>query len=132
MTPALDHFFRTSLPGPEGWAYKLALIAGLTTVLSLVVTLLTPPTEKEHIHRFYRRVKPYGPGWAKVRREKFFHQSTRLAGAGFDYHGKPMVILRGRVVDTKRKPIVGATVEPFGAKLGELRRTRFARKRASK
>lgn len=69
LTPALDHFFLVTLPGPEGWAYKLALIAGLTTVLSLIVTLLTPPTEKEHLHRFYRRVKPYGPGWAKVRRE---------------------------------------------------------------
>lgn len=36
--------------------------------------------------------------WAKVRREKFFHQNTRLAGASFDYHGAPMVILRGRLI----------------------------------
>ena len=36
--------------------------------------------------------------WAKVRREKFFHQNTRLAGASFDYHGRPMVILRGRLI----------------------------------
>lgn len=74
MTPAncttrVDHFFLVTLPGPEGWAYKLTLIAGLTTVVSLVVTFLTPPTEKAHLHAFYRRVKPYGPGWAAVRRE---------------------------------------------------------------
>jgi uncharacterized membrane protein YjgN (DUF898 family) len=36
--------------------------------------------------------------WAKVRREKYFHQSTRLAGASFDYHGRPLPILLGRVV----------------------------------
>jgi hypothetical protein len=69
VAPRLDHFFLTTLPGPEGWAFKLAIIAGLTTVLSLLVTLLTPPTEKEHLRRFYHRVRPYGPGWAKVRRE---------------------------------------------------------------
>lgn len=69
LAPQLDHFFLTTLPGPEGWAYKLAIIAITTTLLALLVTLLTPPTEKEHLHRFYRRVKPYGPGWAKVRKE---------------------------------------------------------------
>jgi uncharacterized membrane protein YjgN (DUF898 family) len=36
--------------------------------------------------------------WAKVRREKFFYQHTRLAGAGFDYHGRPAAILRGRIL----------------------------------
>ncbi len=69
LAPRLDHYFLTLLPGPEGWAFKLATIAGLTTTLALSVTLLTPPTEKEHLHRFYRKVKPYGPGWARVRRE---------------------------------------------------------------
>lgn len=33
----------------------------------------------------------------------------------------PRHTLRGRVVDIKGQPIVGATVEPFGAKLGERR-----------
>ncbi|MBX7122803.1 MAG: Na+:solute symporter [Opitutaceae bacterium] len=65
----IDHFFLAILPGPEGWAFKLAIIAGTTTLLSLLVTLLTPPTEMEHLHRFYRKVKPYGPGWARVRQE---------------------------------------------------------------
>lgn len=36
--------------------------------------------------------------WAKVRRLKYFHQHTRLAGASFDYHGEPMAILKGRVI----------------------------------
>ena len=36
--------------------------------------------------------------WAKVRREKYFHQHTRLAGTGFDFHGRPGAILRGRLL----------------------------------
>jgi len=36
--------------------------------------------------------------WAKVRREKYFHQHTMLAGIGFDYHGSPSAILRGRLL----------------------------------
>lgn len=34
--------------------------------------------------------------WAKVRREQFFHRNLLLDNAGFDYHAKPMAILRGR------------------------------------
>ncbi len=65
----IDHFFLTTLPGPEGWAYRLTIIAVLSTLTSLAVTLLTPPTEAGHLKRFYQRVKPFGPGWSKVRRE---------------------------------------------------------------
>lgn len=36
--------------------------------------------------------------WAKVRRTRYFYGNTRLAGASFDYHGKPTAILKGRVV----------------------------------
>lgn len=69
LVPEVDRFFLTILPGPEGWAFKLAIIAGITTLLALLVTMLTPPTERDHLHRFYRKVKPYGPGWARVRRD---------------------------------------------------------------
>lgn len=36
--------------------------------------------------------------WAKVRREQYFHRSTRLAGASFDWDAKPLSILRGRIL----------------------------------
>ncbi len=36
--------------------------------------------------------------WAKVRRQKYFYQHTRLAGGGFDYHGEPIAILKGRLL----------------------------------
>jgi uncharacterized membrane protein YjgN (DUF898 family) len=36
--------------------------------------------------------------WAKVRREQYFHRNTLLNGSGFDYHGNPIAILKGRVI----------------------------------
>lgn len=39
----------------------------------------------------------YSP-WAKVRRKRYLHGHTWLAGSNFDYHGDPWAILRGRLV----------------------------------
>ena len=36
--------------------------------------------------------------WAKVRRLKYFYQNTRLADGGFDFHGSPVAILKGRII----------------------------------
>jgi uncharacterized membrane protein YjgN (DUF898 family) len=36
--------------------------------------------------------------WAKVRRLEYFYRNTRVAGASFDYHGRPLAILKGRIV----------------------------------
>jgi len=36
--------------------------------------------------------------WAKVRRAKYFWQNTKLDGHVFDYHGRPLAILRGRII----------------------------------
>ncbi|MEC5399296.1 YjgN family protein [Uliginosibacterium sp. H1] len=36
--------------------------------------------------------------WAKVRRLQYFHRNTLLAGSGFDYHGNPVGILKGRLL----------------------------------
>ena len=36
--------------------------------------------------------------WAKVRRLQYFDRNTHLAGATFNFHGDPKVILRGRIV----------------------------------
>ncbi|HEY5616317.1 MAG TPA: YjgN family protein [Vicinamibacterales bacterium] len=35
--------------------------------------------------------------WAKVRRLEYFYRHTRVSGASFDYHGKPLAILKGRI-----------------------------------
>jgi uncharacterized membrane protein YjgN (DUF898 family) len=36
--------------------------------------------------------------WAKVRKAKYFHNNTVVDGSSFDYHGKPMAILKGRAI----------------------------------
>lgn len=36
--------------------------------------------------------------WAKVRREQYFHRNLLLDGSGFDYHGQPLAILKGRAI----------------------------------
>lgn len=36
--------------------------------------------------------------WAKVRRLQYFYRNTRLGGATFDYHGRPIALLKGRIV----------------------------------
>jgi predicted Zn-dependent protease len=36
--------------------------------------------------------------WAKVRREKYFYNNTLIENVGFDYHAKPISILKGRII----------------------------------
>ncbi|MFQ5508407.1 MAG: YjgN family protein [Leptospirillia bacterium] len=36
--------------------------------------------------------------WAKVRNNRYFYGSTRVAGSTFDYHANPMAILKGRSI----------------------------------
>lgn len=36
--------------------------------------------------------------WAKVRRLRYFYNSTHVAGSTFEYHGQPKAILKGRII----------------------------------
>lgn len=36
--------------------------------------------------------------WAKVRRKKYFYNNTLIENVGFDYHAKPVSILKGRLI----------------------------------
>jgi hypothetical protein len=42
---------------------------GITTIGWLIVTLITPPTSEETLKAFYKRIKPGGPGWKRIRRQ---------------------------------------------------------------
>jgi SSS family solute:Na+ symporter len=56
--------------GPEqlpSWV-KIVVGVGITTIAWLPVTLLTRPTEEATLRRFYKLVRPGGPGWAAVLR----------------------------------------------------------------
>ena len=36
--------------------------------------------------------------WAKVRKQRYFHGNTYLAGSAFGYHAEPIQILKGRII----------------------------------
>ncbi len=48
---------------------ELLITIGATTVVWIAVTYLTPPVEAAVLRSFYDKVRPAGPGWARVRRE---------------------------------------------------------------
>lgn len=54
--------FATSVQFPESLFY----IVSLTTVVWLVITFLTKPTDQVTLQNFYRRVHPGGAGWKKI------------------------------------------------------------------
>jgi Na+/proline symporter len=55
---------------PRADSVVLLITVAVTTVVWVTVTLLTKPESDATLERFYRRVRPGGPGWAQV--------STRL------------------------------------------------------
>jgi hypothetical protein len=53
---------------PRDFAYLMIVTVAVTTVAWLAVTLMTQPEPADALDRFYRRVRPQGPGWAPVAR----------------------------------------------------------------
>jgi SSS family solute:Na+ symporter len=45
---------------------NILIVTILTTITWVVVTFLTPPTDREGLRRFYRKTRPAGPGWNAV------------------------------------------------------------------
>ena len=48
-------------------AVSLLVTVGVTSVVWIATTLLTAPTDRATLVRFYERVRPAGPGWVPVR-----------------------------------------------------------------
>ncbi len=46
--------------------HKLLYNIGITTVVWLIVTFVTRPTENDKLVSFYNKIKPYSPGWSAV------------------------------------------------------------------
>ena len=46
---------------------RLLVIVAITTVIWVVVMYLTPPESDETLIAFYKKVKPGGPGWRRIR-----------------------------------------------------------------
>jgi Na+/proline symporter len=55
----------------DGWLYswKLLTTVGITTVVWLTVTFLTPPTDEKRLVEFVRKIRPGSPGWNRIYRK---------------------------------------------------------------
>ncbi len=49
--------------------YALILTVAVTTISWMLTAFLGPQTDREQLVKFYRKVRPFGPGWRAIRRE---------------------------------------------------------------
>jgi Na+/proline symporter len=49
--------------------YALLLTIGVTTICWLITAFVGPQTDRQTLVAFYRKVRPFGPGWRRVREE---------------------------------------------------------------
>ncbi len=64
---------------PRDFAYLMLITVAFTTVVWVAVTLLTPAEPTKKLVRFYRKVRPDGPGWKPVAAQAGITQ-TNLGG----------------------------------------------------
>ena len=62
----LQLYLKWDSDNPRDFAYLMLVTVGITTVVWVVVTMLTPAEPMEKLTEFYRRVRPEGPGWTRV------------------------------------------------------------------
>jgi Na+/proline symporter len=71
--------------------YALILTIAVTTVCWLLTAYLGPKTDRKTLIEFYKKVRPFGPGWASIRKEagiseaeaKATHENFPLALVGW-------------------------------------------------
>ncbi len=64
--------------------YLMLTTTAVTTVVWLVVTFATPPTTRETLEAFYRRVRPGGAGWRRIA-EPLGYGSDRIASGSLSW-----------------------------------------------
>jgi solute:Na+ symporter, SSS family len=68
FTVSLGFFLAAKLGHTVDTILVLLTTIGVTTIVWVAVTYCTPPVEASVLAAFYERVRPAGPGWARVRR----------------------------------------------------------------
>ncbi len=66
----------------EDFGVRLMVITGITSVIWIVVMFATPPEKEDVLERFYRKVRPGGPGWQRQQRATGLEPRQVL---GFDF-----------------------------------------------
>lgn len=64
--------------------YALILTVAVTTISWVLTAFLGPQTERSTLVHFYKKVRPFGPGWKSVRKEAGISEAgARSAGENF-------------------------------------------------
>jgi len=71
-------------PGSRSYAQTMLIIVAVTTAVWLAVTFLTPAESDVTLERFYRQVRPGGPGWRRVA-ERLGFGSDRIPGGALSW-----------------------------------------------
>ncbi|MFL5495467.1 MAG: sodium:solute symporter family protein [Gemmatimonadales bacterium] len=66
------------------YAFTMLVTVGVTSVVWLAVTYLTPPETAATLDRFYRQVRPGGPGWRAVA-ERLGYAGDRIPGGALSW-----------------------------------------------
>ena len=69
LTPILILALSPIIPMPflkEAFPTNMFVVALITTVVWVAVTIFTPPSEQSTLDAFYKKVRPGGPGWAPL------------------------------------------------------------------
>jgi solute:Na+ symporter, SSS family len=66
------------------YAFTMLVTVGVTSVVWLAVTYLTPPETPATLDRFYRQVRPGGPGWRAVA-ERLGYAGDRIPGGALSW-----------------------------------------------
>ena len=71
-------------PGGQTYALTMLVTVAVTSVVWLAVTWLTPPESDATLERFYRQVRPGGPGWRRVA-ERLGFPDDRIPGGALSW-----------------------------------------------
>jgi len=63
----------------DAWVMLITVV--LSTIVWVSVTFLTPPEPDARLEAFYRRVRPGGPGWARISQQAGFGREPVPGGA---------------------------------------------------
>ena len=83
VTSVLLHFLGVNAgdTGSRDYAIAMVTTVAVTTAVWLGVTFLTAPEPDEVLNRFYRKVRPGGPGWRRVSQRLGFGDDRIPGGA---------------------------------------------------
>jgi solute:Na+ symporter, SSS family len=86
VVAAIMHALGVDASDTSSGDYALAMVVtvGISTLVWISVTFLTPPESDQVLDAFYRRVRPGGPGWRRVA-QRLGYANDRIPGGALSW-----------------------------------------------